>query len=379
MHLVRVTAIDVWVINVPLVTTFASHVGSKGETTRTVVRVRTDDGNVGWGETMHGQPTADLVRRISGQFKGTDPRAFADVQRTCAMVPFFYGYLGYCAIAAIEMAFLDLAGKAAGMPLHLLLGGAVRQRIPITALLTAGDAPDAERADLPGALAAVAGEQVGAGGFEALKFKGSADAEFDVAVMRALRAALPATKLRVDPNGAWSVAQSLWAVRALAELDLEYLEDPCWGLEGTARVRAEASMPLCTNMWVVQPDHLAPAVRANAVDIVHADVHKWGGVRPTMDLYAVCQAFGLGVNFHSGGELGISTACTLQVAAAFGQLDYAIDAMYYLAADDVLTERITLRDGALELPGGNGLGVDVDVERVEHFAARHARDGDHTP
>jgi glucarate dehydratase len=115
-----------------------------------------------------------------------------------------------------------------------------------------------------------------------------------------------------------------------------------------------------------------------AVDVVHADVHKWGGVRATMAMQAICQSFGLGVNFHSGGELGISTACHLHVAAAMDRLDYAIDSMYYLAGEDVLAERLEFRYGALVVPQGPGLGVEVDVERVEYFALRNREEGDHT-
>ncbi|MFD2079932.1 glucarate dehydratase [Actinopolymorpha cephalotaxi] len=375
----RVADIDVWVVNVPLTTTFASSFEAKAGTTRTVIRVRDDDGREGWGETMHGRPTAALVERIRDQFVGVDPRASATIRRTCAMVPFFYGYLGYCALAGLEMAFLDLAGKASGVPLHLQLGGAVRDTIPLTGLLTRGAAGDVPRADQPAVLADKAAEIVAEHGFTAVKFKGSTDARFDVSVMEALRAKLPGTALRVDPNAVWSVPESVWAGRRLDALDLEYLEDPCAGLEGMAQVRAQIATPLCTNMCVVREEDLAPAVRMGAVDIIHADVHKWGGVGPTMNLAATCRAFGLGLNFHSGGELGISTACHLQVAAALDRLDHAVDAMYYLADGDVLTERIELSHGSLPVPQGAGLGVDVDLDRVLHYARRNEKEGDHTP
>ena len=373
----RIADIDVWVVNVPLTRSFSSSFETKAGTTRTVLRIRTDDGLEGWGETMHGRPTAALIERIKERVVGVDVRAVAEVERRCRMVPFFHGYTGYCAMAGLEMAMLDATCRAAGVPLHLHLGGAVRDRVPITCLLTRADV-DAAPADLLRALTDAATRQVSEGQFGALKFKGSTDPRFDVRVMRALREALPNLPLRVDPNGVWSVPESVWVGRELEALGLEYLEDPCDGLEGMARVKAEVRMPLCTNMCVVRMEDLAPAVRMRAVDVVHADVHKWGGVRATMAMLAVCQAFGLGVNFHSGGELGISTACHLHVAAAMDRLDYAIDSMYYLTGEDVLGERIELRGGALVVPQGPGLGVNVDVARVEHFAGRNREEGDHT-
>jgi glucarate dehydratase len=375
---VRIAEIEVWVVNVPLTESFSSSFETKAGTTRTVLRLRTEDGLEGWGETMHGRPTAALIERVKDRLVGVDVRATAEVARRCRMVPFFYGYVGYCAQAGLEMAMLDAACRAAGIPLYLHLGGAVRDRVPITCLLTRAHAGEVGLADMPRALAEAAKRQVSEGAFGALKFKGSADARFDVRVMHALREALPDLPLRVDPNGAWSVSESIWAGRQLEPLGLEYLEDPCEGLEGMARVRAEVRTPLCTNMCVVRLEDLAPAIRMRAVDVVHADVHKWGGVRATMAMQAICQSFGLGVNFHSGGELGISTACHLHVAAAMDRLDYAIDSMYYLAGEDVLAERLEFRYGALVVPQGPGLGVEVDVERVEYFALRNREEGDHT-
>lgn len=374
----RIAAIDSWVVNAPLRGEFASSFEVKAGTTRTVLRVRTEEGAEGWGETMHGRPTKAIVDRIKDRFLGLDPRATAEVSRRSHMVPFFHGYLGYCAVAGIEMALFDLVGRATDTPVHLQLGGSRRDEIPITALLTRADAARASKDDMPRALAEAAVHAVGAGGFRSLKFKGSTDPGFDVAVMRELRGALPETGLRVDPNAVWSVPESLRAARALEPLDLEYLEDPCEGLEGMARVRSETSIPLCTNMCAVRMEDIAPAVRMGAVDVIHADVHKWGGVRATVAMQTVCQAFGLGVNIHSGGELGISTACHLHIAAAMDRLDYAIDSMYYLVAEDLLTQRIEQRDGRLSVPTGPGLGVDVDLEKVQQFARRNELEGDHT-
>ena len=373
----RITAIDTWVVNVPLRVAFASSFETKSGTTRTVIRVTADDGQVGWGETMHGRPTRAIVDRIKDDYLGLDPRATAEVGRRNHMAPFFHGYLGYCAIAGLEMALFDLVGKTTGTPLHLMLGGATTKEIPITGLLTRGEVPGATPSELPRALALAASTIVAEGGFRSLKFKGSTDVRFDVAVMRELRRALPDVGLRVDPNAVWSVPDSLWAARELEELNLEYLEDPCDGIEGMARVSAVTRTPLCTNMCVVRLEDFAPAVRSNAVQVVHADPHKWGGIHGSVAMHNVCRAFGLGVGLHSGGELGISMACDLGVAAALG-IDYPADAMYYLLVEDVITEPLRVSGGAIEVPQGPGLGVEVDMDRLGEFAARNEKEGDHT-
>lgn len=373
----KITDVDVQVVNLPLTNPFTSSFETKTGETRTIVRIRTDSGTTGWGETMWGRPVAELVRRLAADLVGTSPFALEAFHRRHHMVPFFHGYLGYAALAALDVACWDAIGKATDQSLTDLLGGPVRTEVPITALITRADAPGASAADLPARLAEHAARVVADGGFTAVKLKGTTDVDGDVRIMRALRAALPEVRLRVDPNAAWSVPDSVRAGMQLEELHLEYLEDPCVGIEGMSQVRAKVRIPLCTNMCLVRFEDFAPAVRLGAVDVVHGDVYKWGGIAATKALAAHCETFGLGMNLHSGGELGIATAAHLAVVASTPVLSRAIDSMYYLHADDVI-EPLVLQDGKLRVPTGPGLGVVVDEDKVAHYAAVNAREGDLT-
>jgi glucarate dehydratase len=377
----RIHSIDARVVNVPLVNPFTSSFETKTGETRTLVKITAadrDGGEVtGWGETMWGQPVAALVRKLADALIGASPFDLERFHQQHRMTPFFHGYLGYAALAGLDMACWDLIGQITGASLVELLGGSVRTEVPITALITRADAPDASGADLPKALAEHASSVVASGGFTAVKLKGTADVAGDVAILRAIRAALPRIELRVDPNAAWSVQASIRAGYQLEELDLEYLEDPCEGLEGMAQVRSKVHIPLCTNMCVVRFEDFAPAVRLGAVDVIHGDVVKWGGIAATKQLAAHCHTFGLGMNLHSGGELGIATAAHLALVASTPQLDRAIDSMYYLHAADVV-EPLQIVDGSFRLPTGAGLGVTVDEDKVRHFAAANERDGDLT-
>ncbi|MET8554316.1 enolase C-terminal domain-like protein [Streptomyces sp. NPDC004959] len=373
----KITGVDVHVVNLPLLNPFTSSFETKTGETRTVVRIRTDSGVEGWGETMWGRPVAALVRVLAEDLIGTSPFALEAFHRKQHMVPFFHGYLGYAALAALDVACWDAMGKATGQSVTDLLGGPVRTEVPLTALITRADAPGVTGADLPGALAEHTAKVVAEGGFRAVKLKGTTDVAGDVAILRALRAELPGTDLRVDPNAAWSVPDSIRAGIALEELDLEYLEDPCVGIEGMSQVRAKVRIPLCTNMCLVRFEEFAPAVRLGAVDVVHGDVYKWGGIAATKALAAHCETFGLGMNLHSGGELGIATAAHLAVVASTPVLSRAIDSMYYLHADDII-EPLTLREGSLTVPTGPGLGVTVDEDKLHHYAEVNAKEGDLT-
>jgi glucarate dehydratase len=374
----KITEVTTWVVNVPLTTGFTSSFATKTGTTRTVLRLRTDDGAEGWGETMHGRPVATLIDKLAERIVGRSPFSLESLHQDLKMVPFFYGYLGYAALAGIDVACWDLIGKVTGQPLSDLLGGRVRDRVPVGSLLTRANAEGLSMSDMPGALAEHAASAIATYGFGAVKLKGTSDIQGDLKIMAALRERLPDAQLRIDPNAAWSVPDSVQAGLRLEELRLEYLEDPCTGLEGMSAVRERVRIPLCTNMCVVRFEDVAPAVRLKAVDIIHGDVFKWGGIAATKNLASQCTTFGFGMNMHSGGELGLSTAAHLAVVASTPALRYAIDSMYYLISDDITTERFEVTAGSLPVPTGNGLGVQVDEEKLRHYAKMNETDGDYT-
>ncbi|MCP8937463.1 hypothetical protein NK718_02960 [Alsobacter sp. SYSU M60028] len=372
----RIAELDVWTVNVPYTSAFKTSFDKRVGTTRTVLRLRTDTGLVGWGETFRGRPTAAIVERCRDLLVGWNP---CDVERLRArlyMTPFFYGYVGYAALAGIEMACHDLMGKAAGMSLTDMIGGSVRDTVAVTGVVTPGLLPPGASASDPRAMAEASSEFRARYGFSALKLKGSSDMRRDVATVAAMRERMPDVRLRIDPNAVWSVTDSIAGAKALAPFDLEYLEDPCAGLEGMARVRQTTGMPLCTNMCVVRLEEFAPAVRLGAIDVIHGDVHKWGGINAVRRLGALCDAFGIGMNLHSGGELGISTACHLHLASAMPEIRHAIDTVYYLMEDDIVTTPFAIKDGAMRAPAGPGLGVEVDEDKLAHYAALNGKQGD---
>lgn len=373
----KIVDVTTWVVNVPLTTTFTSSLGQKQGTTRTVVRLRTDDGAEGWGETMNGRPVAALIDKLASIVTEHGPFELESLRRKFKWVPFYYGYLGYAAIAGIDVACWDLIGKLTSQPVTNLIGGYVREQVPITGLVTRGLAQGVPATDIPRALADTA-ERLTSEGFTAIKVKGSSNVSDDLRIMEALRERLPESKLRVDPNGAWSLPDAIEAAARTEVLTLEYLEDPCWGLEAMSALREKVRAPFCTNMCVVRFEEIAPAVRLKAIDVLHGDVFKWGGIGPTKNLASHCQTLGWGMNLHSGGELGLSTAAHLAVVASTPIITYAMDSMYYLIDGDILTERLPLDSGSLKAPAGPGLGVEVDQDKLSHYAKRNDEEGDYT-
>jgi glucarate dehydratase len=120
-------------------------------------------------------------------------------------------------------------------------------------------------------------------------------------------------------------------------------------------------------MYVVEFDEIAPAVEADAVDVILSDHHYWGGMTGNLRLDTVARAFDIGVGMHSNSHLGISMAAMTHVAAAMPTLRYAPDSHYPWMADDVVTDPLEFEDGHIEVPDDPGLGVEIDEGELDRM------------
>jgi glucarate dehydratase len=343
-----------------------------GRFVRTVVEVFTDEGITGLGEVGGSGASSDaLIAALRERLVGQDPFRTERLRRIAyhPTESAFYEDLSQ-GFAAVEFACLDIQGKALGRPVHELLGGALREQVDFAGYLffrypadDAGPVASAEQ------MVAHARELVDRHGFQTLKLKGGVfSPEHEVEVTRALRAAFPEHRLRFDPNSNWSVEEAIRHAPAFEAIGLEYYEDPCWGFSGMARLRGRTRLPLATNTIVTKVDHIPQAVAMQAVDVVLIDPHFFGGIRSCLTAAAVCGAFGIGVGMHSSGECGISLAAMLHVAAATPELAFAADAHYHHMTDDVLVGgKLAYKDGAIAVPTGPGLGVELDPDRMARY------------
>ena len=135
------------------------------------------------------------------------------------------------------------------------------------------------------------------------------------------------------------------------------------------RVRENTSIPLATNTVVVNFEQLAANVRDPAVDVILLDTTFWGGIRPCVKAAGVCETFQLGVAVHSSGELGIQLATMLHLGAVVPNLSFAADAHYHHLRDDIIAGgKLPYADGAIAVPDGPGLGVELDRDKLAEYA-----------
>ncbi|MGW4410254.1 glucarate dehydratase family protein [Nonomuraea sp. NPDC004702] len=353
---------------------------------RTIVEIVTDEGISGLGETYGDLGHLTKVRECAQVLLGLDVHAtnemYARIAATVGdVVTDLHGLTGVATkeksvdrvFSPFEVACLDIRGKAAGVPVVDLLGGRVRDAVPYSAYLFykwaghPGADPDRFGPALDeAALVAQATLLIKEHGFSSIKLKGGVlPPDQEIAGIRALHEAFPGVPLRLDPNAAWTVETS---IRVGRELDgaLQYLEDPTPGIAGMAEVARAVPMPLATNMCVVTPAHLPPAIAAGAIGVLLLDHHYWGGLVRSAHVATLCDTFGLDLSMHSNSHLGISLAAMTHLAAATPNLTFACDTHtpWQDGQDVVLPGSLRFVDGAVPVPTGPGLGVELDRDAL---------------
>ncbi|WP_329045356.1 glucarate dehydratase family protein [Amycolatopsis sp. NBC_01488] len=364
---------------------------------RSVVQVKCEDGLVGLGESYGDDAFLGEVRKVLPLLRGHDVFDLPGLQRLVAralsgtVLTDAHGLIGGFSIrktvasvySLFEVACLDVQGQYLGRPVTDLLGGKARDAVEFSAYLfykygkhVDGREDSWGEITTPETLVGSAKRMIDEYGFRSIKLKGGVfEPGQEVDGIRALADAFPGHPLRIDPNGAWTPQTG---IRVAAELDgvLEYLEDPTPGIEGMARVAEQASMPLATNMCVVNFGDIDPGFRARAIGVLLSDHHFWGGLRATQSLSTTCESFGVGLSMHSNSHLGISLAAMVQVAAATPHLTYACDTHWPWKVEDVIEPGVlAFRDGAVPVPTTPGLGVKLDEDALARLHENYVRCG----
>ncbi len=373
---------------------------------RTIVEVVSDDGLVGISETYGGDGPLAALEAARSRVVGMDPfqltrlwlQFAADAEAESAAVAGgrsqTYLVPGENPLdrhtrtnGAIEVACLDLIGKALNKPLCDIVGGRARDEVAFSAYLfykhgggggIGSDAREDEYGECLDVKSTVrqCRQMIEKYGFREIKLKGGVlDPDIEIATIKALREEFgPKYPLRIDPNCAWSVETSVMIGEALKDelSDGGYLEDPAAGMDGMAEVRRRLlalgnDTPLASNVAVTCFAHVPEAWRTDAVQIVLSDPHYWGGIRNLQRLANLCETLNMGVSMHSNNHLGVSMMTMAHAAAAAPHVTYACDTHYpwQTEQDEVVQGgRIKFVNGCVVIPDKPGLGVDLDYDQI---------------
>jgi galactonate dehydratase len=338
------------------------------------VLVRTDEGLTGLGEaTLEGKAetivaaVSELARMVVGQ----DPARIQHLWQMMYRHSFWRGGpVLMSAISGIEQALWDIAGKAAGLPVYALLGGACRDRIPLYANGPRGTTPEEY---------AISARAIVAAGFTAMKVApleatlpvdSSATIRDCASVIGAIRDAVgPDVSIAVDVHGRLSPAMSIKLARELELLDIWFLEEPVLpeNAAAMADVARATSIPVATGERLFTKWGFREIVELRAAALLQPDVSHCGGILEARLIAALGETCFAGLAPHNPLS-PVNTAASAHVAMAspnFVALEWIFDSPTW--TQEVLATPLAIHDGLLDLPARPGLGIELDLEAC----ARH--------
>jgi glucarate dehydratase len=365
-------------ISVPMRQLYVSAMYMRRTTERIVVELETSDGMRAFGETNGTDEVLQSCTRMAQKMIGQNPLDRLRLRQVMAgpTIGSRNGLNDWAALAGLDMALFDWAGRHHNLPIWRVIGGTGKRDFEAVAHIPALllDQP-VDRRELPRLFAdpACVDKIVEHAlhlhrhdGFTAFKVKCTGTSPtWDVTILTALREALgDAVKLRWDPNASYPPAQAIVLCQQLEHLNLEYYEDATRNIAAMAQLRTRMKTPLATNMCVVNFDHFATALRQPCVDVVLADLVMWGGPQSMIELGDVTPLFGFDLTIHSAFELGIGMAANLQIAAALDPVRRAIDFGLENMVHEIIRPTIPVHGGRVAVPDGPGLGVEPDWDDI---------------
>jgi L-alanine-DL-glutamate epimerase-like enolase superfamily enzyme len=353
----HITQIDLFRADIPMRAAMAIATNSTAVSESLFVRITTDAGLNGIGEGNYLRPVVGetpATGLAAAQFYaklliGADPRDIEScTARMAAALPH-----NPTTRSAFDIALWDLLGKAAGLPLHALLGGGGN---PVATDNTVYLEPPAE-------MARRAGEFVRRG-FTAIKIKVGTTIADDVARVKAVReAAGRDTQLRIDANQGWDRVTAHEALEMLAPFGIAFCEQPlrAWDIEGMAEVTANSPIPIMADEAVFDDHDALGLVAAKACDYFNIKLAKSGGIAMALRINAIAEAAGFPCMIGCMSETRIGITAAAHFAAARTNIRFAdLDGAELHAKDPVIGGLIYGPGGKITLPDTPGIGATLD-------------------
>ena len=372
----KIDRIELFPVRYPMAGYFKFFAGPAGEAGRAavIVKITADDGTIGWGESVPLPTWSDetletaivaLRRYLAPVLMGHDPSDLAGAHHKldAAIAPAFSTAMPITR-AGLDIALHDLAGRAAGVPLHRLWNR------PRGGPLTLSWTINARTLDEVDALVAE-GRRRGCRNFN---IKVAPDPVYDVALARRVRALAPDGFLWADANCGYDPATALAAAPQLADAGVDVLEAPVRPnrIAAYQELKRQGALPIYMDEGVVSPVELAEFIRLGMLDGVAQKPARCGGLWSCRHQIELLQKNGLAFLGSGLTDPDISLAATVALYAAYGLAKpAALNGPQFLAAS-VLKRPLEVIGGTLAVPEGPGLGIDVDEAKVRDLSARTA-------
>lgn len=365
-----IESIDAILVDLPTIRAHKLAMTTMSRQTLVIVQLRTSDGLTGLGEATtigglaYGEQSPEGIKLsidtyLAPLLVGQDAtRIQAAMRRIDASIQG-----NSFARSAVETALLDAHGQRLGQPIHALLGGAVREALPVLWTLASGDAAR----DVAEGKALIESRR-----HQVFKLKiGSRAWREDVAHVEAIRRGLgDDVLLTCDVNQAWDEPTAVQGIAALEAIGVGLIEQPVArrNRRALARLTQRFDVPIMADEAVHDAIDAFDLAATAAADVYALKISQAGGLWPTLRACAVADAAGVGIYGGTLLEGSIGSIAAAHVFAACPQLSWGTELFGpLLLTDDVVTARPVYRDFQLVLPTGPGLGLQLDADKLEHY------------
>jgi len=375
----RIAKLESYLVNAKYVTPEVSAITSRDGITQTIVKLTTDDGIVGWGESPRTADAVHIESAISAMrpiVLGRDPWETEAVARDIDRFGMwnFQPMTRNIAFSGIDMAMWDICGKACGQPLYRLFGGAQRDSVDYFYYVHPRSMEEIEQQGREGAQR----------GYSVFYIKAGVDAAREEEQLRVLREAIgPERKIRIDCNMAWSAAQAVRLLERWDRLfDLDFVEAPVQidPLDVSREVKNKTRVPICANEGLWREEDVIRVIQSRTADYLCFCGYWVGSLQRFATLARYAHLERISVCKHTPGELGLMAAAAQHLLLTLPNVTDGNQQTAQLMQDDILAEEIPITTGPswgrIEQPG---LGVAVDEDRVRTCHEAYLRDGANAP
>lgn len=376
----RIRQIRAHVLRHELDQPFQSATSTFRERQACLVEVSCTDGTAGWGECLGpAGPNAAVVEAMGEHLLGRDPLEIEPAWLTLYDRFRDQGQRGVVmtALSGIDLALWDIAGRNFGVPVHVLLGGAFRKRVPAYATGGFRRLGGSRLTELPAEVASYVEE-----GFRAAKIKIGFDVHEDVEVIRRVRQAVAQADflLMIDANHGYDTLEAAELGNRVAALGIHWFEEPVVpeNLRGYRTLRQRQPLPLAGGETWHGRHAFADAISADAIDILQPNVCGCGGITEMRKIVSLAETAGIRVVPHVWGT-GVQMAAALHMLAVLPPHPPRHSPRLPLLEFDrtcnpfrqaILESPIEAVAGFVQVPEGPGLGIRVDRAAVERFRVR---------
>lgn len=368
---VKCQSLESMIVEIPTIRPHKMSVATMQKQTLVLVKITDQDGVVGWGEATtigglsYGEESPQSIKVNLDTYFAPLLTSLADKHNIAQITQFMDKNIigNRFAKCAVQTALFDILGKRLNLPMSELLGGRLRDSLPVLWVLASGDT-DKDITE--------AKKMIDSGRHNFFKLKiGSCSVEEDVAHVVAIKQALGKDiSIRVDVNRAWSKMQCIKGIKALQDGGVDLIEQPC-AIDDTellAYLTERFDVAIMADEAVMYPKNAYKLAKNRCADVFAVKIEQAGGLTQACEIAKIAQFAGIDLYGGTMLEGAIGTIASAHAFSTFGNLAYGTELFApLLLTQDILKTPLVYENFALKVPTGAGLGIELDEDKIDNL------------